>query len=100
MDIIRYKCDDRGLLYLDDQDVSYNHRQLCSIDFSTYQLNAGQSLGIIMTRDRTINWFVDGDWRGAINVDSYPVDRPQWGIIDVCCRCTQVTAEICSGEYR
>ena len=98
-DILQYKRDDQGLLYLDSQDVSYNHRQLCSLDFSTYKLNARQSLGIILTKDRIINWFVDGEWKGGILVDNYPLDRPLWGIIDVCCRCTQVTAEICDGEY-
>ena len=86
------------LLYIDDDDVWYKGEELCKLDFNTWQLKVGQSLGILLTRERDLHWFVDNKWRGMVHVDDYPLDRPLWGVADVFGRCTQVKAEICNGE--
>ena len=76
----------------------YKGKELCRLDFNTKNLNVGQSLGILLTRERDLHWFVDDKWRGIFHVDDYPLDRPLWGVADVCARCKQVKAETCSGE--
>ena len=92
-----YKNDEH-LLYFDGKAVKYCGKEHCKLDFSTRKLNVGQSLGILLTRERDLHWFVDDKWRGMVHVDNYPLDRPLWGVAEVWGKCRQVKAEICSGE--
>ena len=95
---ISYYKNDEHLLYIDWTCVMYKGKKLCRLDFNTYTLNVGQSLGILLTRERDLHWFVDDKWRGMVHVYNYPLDRPLWGVVEVFGRCKQVKAEICSGE--
>ena len=89
---------DECLLHIDWVKVMFSSKELCQLDFGTWDLHVGQSLGILLTRERDLHWCVDDKWRGVIHVDDYPLDRPMWGVADVFGRCVQVKAEICSGE--
>ena len=89
---------DEHLFLINSDSVWYKCKELCKLDFSTSDLNVGQSLGILLTREREFHWFVDNKWRGMVHVDDYPLDRPMWGVADVYARCKQVKADICSGE--
>ena len=95
--ISHYKNDEH-LLYIYGNSVWYKGKKLCKLDFNTSDMNVDQSLGILLTRERDLHWFVDDKWRGMVHVDDYPLDRPLWGVTDVFARCKQVKADICSGE--
>ena len=86
------------LLYINSNIVWYKGKELCKLDFSTEDLNVGRSIGILLTRERDLHWFVNDKWRGMVHVDDYPLDRPLWGVAEVWGRCKQVKADICSGE--
>ena len=78
--------------------IYYNEKQICSLGFSMADLTKGQSVGVLLTKERELHWFVDGKWRGVVHVDGYPLDEPMWGVMDVCAQCKQARAEICTGE--
>ena len=86
------------LLRIDKQSILYNEKKLCELDFHTKDLTVGQSVGILLTRERYLHWFVDGQWRGEVHVDDYPLDGPMWGVVDVYGACKQVRADIHTGE--
>ena len=90
--------DKDGYVYLDSNKLKYKGESLSSLDFSTYHLKTGQSVGILLTKKRDLHWFVDDEWRGSAQLTGYPLDKEVWGLVDVCARCTCVKAEILSGE--
>ena len=96
-DISQYENDEHLLCIYGDS-VWYKGKTLCELDFNAWNLNVSQSLGILLTRERDLHWFVDDKWRGTVHVNDYPLDRPLWGVADVYGSCTQVKADICSGE--
>lgn len=69
------------------------------IDFCTYDLKKGQTLGILLTRQRCLHWFVDGMWRGCYQLTGFPLDQSIWGLADVCASCKIASAKILSGKY-
>ena len=83
---------------LDDQTVYHNDKTLCKLGFRTEDMTAGQSLGMLLTRQGDLHWFLDDKWRGVAHVDGYPLDKPMWGVADMFGRCDQVTAEILTGK--
>ena len=96
---ISQSMNDKQLFYIGGEDVFYKGNKLSKlIDFNTWQLKVGQSLGILLTRERDIHWFVDNKWIGMVHVNDYPLDRPMWGVANVYGTCKQVKADICSGE--
>ena len=58
----------------------------------------GDSLGMLLTLEKEVHWFVNDVWRGCVRVEDYPLDTPMWGVVDVYGRCKQVKAEICTGK--
>lgn len=92
--------DDKYLLYIDGSKVIYKGKELCALHsgFYTMNLKVGQSLGIILTRERDLHWFVDNKWKGMVHVNDYPLDRPLWGVVDIWAQCKRVNTEIGSGE--
>ncbi len=58
----------------------------------------GDSLGMLLTLEKEVHWFVNDVWRGCVRVEDYPLDTPMWGVVDVCVQCKQVKAEICTGK--
>ena len=78
--------------------IYYNDKALCDLDFSTENMTAGQSVGMLLTKQGDLHWFLDDKWRGMVHVDGYPLNKPIWGVADMFRRCEQVTAEILTGE--
>ena len=95
---MKWRRDDKQLLYLVEQYIFYNGKDLGRLDFHTADLTVGQSVGILLTEERDLHWFVDGQWRGVVHVDDYPLDGPMWGVVDVCEQCKQVRADIHTGK--
>ena len=89
---------DKQLLRLDEYNISYNGKELCKLDFHTKDLNVGQSVGILLTEERDLHWFVDDQWRGVVHVDDYSLYKPMWGVVDVYGNCKRIRAGICTGE--
>ena len=61
-------------------------------------MGEGDSLGMLLTLEKEVHWFVNDMWRGSVRVEDYPLDTPMWGVVDVWGRCKQVKAEICTGK--
>ena len=61
-------------------------------------MGEGDSLGMLLTLEKEVHWFVNDVWRGSVRVEDYPLDTPMWGVVDVWGRCKQVKAEICTGK--
>ncbi len=58
----------------------------------------GDSLGMLLTLEKEVHWFMNDVWRGCVRVEDYPLDTPMWGVVDVYGQCKQVKAEICTGK--
>ena len=95
---MKWRRGGKHFLSLTGQNVSYNGKKLCKLDFHTNELTDGQSVGILLTRGRDLHWFVDDQWRGEVHVGDYPLDELTWGVVDVSGGCKQVRADICTGE--
>lgn len=89
---------DHSMLRVSFNTITYKTKELCRLGFNTESLKAGQSLGLLLTRERNLIWFLDGKMQGMVYVDGYPLDRPLWGVIDVYGKCKQVKAEVCKGS--
>ncbi len=68
------------------------------LSFNTCDLGKGDSLGMLLTLEKEVHWFMNGVWRGSVRVEDYPLDIPIWGVVDVYGLCKQVKAEICTGK--
>ena len=73
-------------------------KELCRLGFNTDALVVGDSLGMLLTLEKEVHWFVNDVWRGSVRVKDYPLDTPMWGVVDVYALCKQVKAEICTGK--
>ena len=78
--------------------LHYKDKQLCDLGFRTEEFKVGDSLGMLLTLEKEVHWFVNDVWRGSVRVEDYPLDTPMWGVVDVWGRCKQVKAEICTGK--
>ena len=58
----------------------------------------GDSLGMLLTLEKEVHWFMNDVWRGCVRVEDYPLDTPMWGVVDVYGWCKQVEAEIYTGK--
>ena len=85
------------MVTLHEWNIIYD-KDIGELDFSTDNLTEGQSLGILLTKERDLHWFVDGQWRDVFHVNDCPLDEPMWGMVDLYNHCKQVKAEICTGE--
>ncbi len=67
---------------------------------NTGDFGVGDSLGMLLTLEKKVHWFVNDVWRGCVRVEDYPLDTPMWGVVDVYGygSCKQVKAEICTGK--
>ena len=68
------------------------------MDCNTDDFVEGDSLGMMLTLEKEVHWFVNNVWRGSLRVEDYPLDTPMWGVVDVYAQCKQVKAEICTGK--
>ena len=98
-DYISCYREDNDLLYVEFSGIFYRGKKICNLGFKTSSLCTGQSLGLVLTSDRNLHWFVDLNWRGVVHVNGFPLDRSLWGIADVCGVCKKVKAEVCNGKY-
>ncbi|XP_064384539.1 probable serine/threonine-protein kinase DDB_G0271682 [Halichondria panicea] len=71
-------------------------KELCRLGFDIHDFGVGDSLGMLLTLEKEVHWFVNDVWRGSVRVEDYPLDTPMWGVVDVYGRCKQVKAEICT----
>ena len=60
-------------------------------------LQAGQSLGLLVTPSGQLHIFLDGEY-GCHVATGVPVDQPLWGMADVQGSCTKIMSERISGE--
>ena len=90
--------DDEQLFYFYGNIVRYKDVDVRNLDFKTHDLKIGQSLGILLTKEGDLHWFVDSAWRGMVHLDDYRLNRPLWGFAGVVAQCKQVKAEICTGK--
>ncbi len=95
---LRWQRDDKDMLHTLFNALRYNDKELCELGFDTKEFTPGQSLGLLLTRDRECHWFLDDEWRGSVHVRDFPLDQPMWGVVDVYARCEQVRADICTGK--
>ncbi len=87
-----------NLIHTSSRTLHYNDKRLCELGFDTVDFKRGQSLGLLLTRDRECHWFLDDEWRGSVQMRDFPLDQPMWGVVDVYGQCKQVRADICTGK--
>ena len=75
--------------------LHYKDKKLCALGFDTHDFGEGDSLGMLLTLENEVHWFVNDVWRGSVRVNLL---TPMWGAVDVYGRCKQVKAEICTGK--
>ena len=97
---LTWRDGDRHFLGFAGSSVYFCGSKLCGLNgFSADDLTVGRSVGILLSKDRYLHWFVDDQWRGVVDLDYYyPLDEPMWGVVDVYGRCKKIRAEICTGE--
>ncbi len=71
-------------------------KKLSALGFKTEDLRVGESLGMLLTLEKKVHWFMNDVWRGCVRVEDYPT--PMWGVVNMYGRCEQVKAEICTGK--
>ncbi len=88
----------KHLLYVLRTFLFYKDKRLCELGLDTGDFGVGDSLGMLLTLEKEVHWFMNDVWRGCVRVEDYPLDTPMWGVVDVIARCKQVKAEICTGK--
>ena len=88
----------KHLLYTRGTSLWYNARRLCRLDFQTHDFGVGNSLGMLLTLEKEVHWFVNDVWRGSAHMNEHPLDTPMWGVVDLNGPCQKVKAEICTGK--
>ena len=63
-----------------------------------WDLRAGQSVGLLLTKDGDVHLFVDGK-RREIVWSGLPTDQPLWGVVDIWANCVQIKADILCGKW-
>ncbi|XP_064384536.1 probable serine/threonine-protein kinase DDB_G0271682 isoform X2 [Halichondria panicea] len=91
-----WRKEHKHLLYTQISQVYYKNKKLWDLDFTTEDFVVGDSLGMLLTLEKEVHWFVNGKWRGSARMEDYPLDTPMWGVVDLWGRCKQVKAEICT----
>ncbi len=94
-----WKNQHKHLLYTGTTSLQYKDKKLCDLGLNTEYFEVGDSLGMLLTLEKEVHWFMNDVWRGSVRVEDYPLDTPMWGVVDVNERCKQVKAEICTGNY-
>ena len=60
-------------------------------------LSIRQSVGLQISTNGQLHLFIDGKHMDCVATD-LPVNKPLWGAVDVCGRCTKIKSEMLSGE--
>ncbi len=84
-------------MYTSNTSLYYKDKELCELGVNTSGFGVGDSLGMLLTLEKEVHWFVNDVWRGCVRVEDYP-HKPMWGVVDVFGLCKQVKAEICTGK--
>ncbi len=71
--------DHKDMLHTSPDALYYNDKELCELGFCTEDFRPGQSLGLLLTRDRKCHWFLNNKWRGSVRVRDFLLDQPMWG---------------------
>ncbi len=95
---LRWQRKYKHLLYTSNTSLYYKGKGLCELGLDTEDLRVGDSLGMLLTLEKEVHWFMNDVWRGCVRVEDYPLDTPMWGVVDMYGRCKQVKAEICTGK--
>ena len=61
------------------------------------KLSIHHSVGLQISANGQFHLFIDGKHMDCIATD-LPVNKPLWGAVDVCGRCTKIKSEMLSGE--
>ena len=86
----------RKYWYLHGKRISHSG-QNTAISFGMWSLRAGQSVGLLVTRDGDLHLFVDGKHRKIV-WSGLPTDQPLWGLANVFGNCAKIKTDLLCGK--
>ena len=77
--------------------VVYHHGSERKVKFNIHSLNVGDSVGCRVTKDGSLEFYVNGVSKG-VGWENLPTTVPLWGFVDVYGRTAKIKSEFCFGE--
>jgi len=69
-----------------------------TVSINLWDLDVGQSAGLLVTGYGNLHLFVDGNHREMV-WSGLPTDQPLWGAADVRANCTKIKVDILCGKW-
>ena len=91
-------CGSKNYWVLKDSTVYHQGRQK-ELQFSTKDLNVGETIGCVIHKDGTLHYHVNGIDRGVSWDDKLPINQVMYGFVDVFGRHNKIRSLFHYGKY-